>query len=44
MGADGGTNATSGVVPELMRRLFDLAAAKRFDEATPLQLRQSRCT
>jgi 4-hydroxy-tetrahydrodipicolinate synthase len=39
MGADGGTNATSGVVPELMRRLFDLAAAKRWDEATPLQLR-----
>src|SRR5262245_24572873 len=39
MGADGGTNATSGVVPELMRRLFDLAAQKRWDEATPLQLR-----
>jgi 2-dehydro-3-deoxy-D-pentonate aldolase len=25
VGADGGTNATSGVVPELMRRLYDLA-------------------
>src|SRR5262249_6081687 len=39
MGADGGTNATSGVVPELMRRMFDLAQARRFDEAMPLQLR-----
>src|SRR3954471_19599639 len=39
MGADGGTNATSGVVPELMRRLFDLAADRRWDDATPLQLR-----
>src|SRR6478735_5980604 len=39
MGADGGTNATSGVVPELMRRMFDLAAARRWDEAMPLQLR-----
>src|SRR4051812_18697068 len=29
MGADGGTNATSGVVPELMRAMYDLAAAKR---------------
>jgi dihydrodipicolinate synthase/N-acetylneuraminate lyase len=27
VGADGGTNATSGVVPELMRRLFDDARA-----------------
>jgi 4-hydroxy-tetrahydrodipicolinate synthase len=39
MGADGGTNATSGVVPELMRRMYDLAAARRWDEAMPLQLR-----
>src|SRR4051794_41003341 len=39
VGADGGTNATSGVVPELMRRLYDLAAAHRWDEAVPLQLR-----
>jgi dihydrodipicolinate synthase/N-acetylneuraminate lyase len=39
MGADGGTNATSGVVPELMRRMFDLAKARRWDEAMPLQLR-----
>src|SRR5207244_763012 len=27
MGADGGTNATSGIVPELTRRLFDLTLA-----------------
>jgi 4-hydroxy-tetrahydrodipicolinate synthase len=39
MGADGGTNATSGVVPELMRKLYDLAAVHRWDEAMPLQLR-----
>jgi 4-hydroxy-tetrahydrodipicolinate synthase len=38
-GADGGTNATSGVVPELMRRLYDLGVARRWDEAIPLQLR-----
>ena len=39
MGADGGTNATSGVVPELTRRIYDLGAAKKFEEAMPLQLR-----
>ena len=39
IGADGGTNATSGVVPELMRQLYDLAAARRYSEAVPLQLR-----
>jgi len=39
MGADGGTNATSGVVPELMRKLYDLAKAKNYDQAIPLQLR-----
>jgi 4-hydroxy-tetrahydrodipicolinate synthase len=38
MGADGGTNATSGVVPELMRQLFDLAKAKNYEKAIPLQL------
>jgi 4-hydroxy-tetrahydrodipicolinate synthase len=37
LGCDGGTNASSGVVPELTRRLFDLAAAGRSDEARPLQ-------
>src|SRR3954465_16069572 len=39
LGADGGTNATSGVVPELMRRLYDLAAAKQYEDAVKLQLR-----
>src|SRR2546423_4141164 len=39
LGADGGTNATSGVVPELMRRLFDLTESRHFDEAVKLQLR-----
>src|SRR4051812_15384793 len=39
LGADGGTNATSGVVPELMRRLFDLTTARQFDDAVKLQLR-----
>jgi 4-hydroxy-tetrahydrodipicolinate synthase len=39
MGADGGTNATSGITPELMRRIYDLAAAGKFAEAMPLQLR-----
>jgi 4-hydroxy-tetrahydrodipicolinate synthase len=46
VGADGGTNATSGVVPELMRRLYD-DARKGIDggdsaalkEAMKLQLR-----
>src|SRR5262249_42740970 len=39
MGADGGTNATSGIVPELMRRLYDLTVARQLDEAVKLQLR-----
>jgi 4-hydroxy-tetrahydrodipicolinate synthase len=39
MGADGGTNATSGIVPELMRQLYDLTTAGRLGEAVPLQLR-----
>src|SRR5687767_12193245 len=39
MGADGGTNATSGVVPELMRKLYDLVMTGRLDEALPLQMR-----
>lgn len=37
IGCDGGTNATSGVVPELTRRLFDLTVAGRLDEARALQ-------
>lgn len=45
VGADGGTNATSGVVPELMRRLYDTARrgidgeSTALKEATTLQLR-----
>ena len=39
MGADGGTNATSGIVPELTRSLFELTTARRIDEAVRLQLR-----
>ena len=39
MGADGGTHSTSGVVPELTRRLYDLTIAGRLDKAVPLQLR-----
>ncbi len=37
IGADGGTNATSGVVPELTRKLYDLAAAGQIDEAVRFQ-------
>jgi 4-hydroxy-tetrahydrodipicolinate synthase len=39
MGADGGTNATSGVVPELMRKMFDLAAGHQYDAAMEIQMR-----
>ncbi|HZL34918.1 MAG TPA: dihydrodipicolinate synthase family protein [Tepidisphaeraceae bacterium] len=39
MGADGGTHATSGVVPELTRRIFDLATSGDLTQAVPLQLR-----
>ncbi len=39
MGADGGTNATSGVVPELMRRMWDLYQGKQQDAAMEIQLR-----
>ena len=37
LGCDGGTNATSGVAPELTRRLFELASEGRYDEARPVQ-------
>lgn len=36
-GADGGTNATSGVVPELTKALFNAAKAGNVDEAIRLQ-------
>ncbi len=39
MGVDGGTNATSGVVPELTRSLFDLTTGGQLDEAKRLQFR-----
>ena len=37
IGCDGGTNATSGVVPELTRKLYDLTMARQIDEARKLQ-------
>ena len=37
IGCDGGTNATSGIAPELTRKLFDLTVARRIDEARELQ-------
>ena len=37
--ADGGTHATSGVVPELTRKLFDLTRGGSLDEAVKLQYR-----
>jgi 4-hydroxy-tetrahydrodipicolinate synthase len=39
IGCDGGTNATSGVVPEITRKLYDLTVARRLDEARELQFR-----
>jgi dihydrodipicolinate synthase/N-acetylneuraminate lyase len=39
VGCDGGTNATSGVVPEITRKLYDLTVAGRIDEARELQYR-----
>ena len=39
LGCDGGTNATSGVVPEITRKLYDLTLAGRLDEARDLQYR-----
>ncbi len=37
VGCDGGTNASSGVVPEITRKLYDLTQAGRLDEARELQ-------
>ena len=39
IGCDGGTNATSGVAPELTRKLYDLTRAGQIDEAMRLQFR-----
>src|SRR5690606_33554322 len=37
VGCDGGTNATSGIVPEITRKLYDLTVAYKIDEARELQ-------
>ena len=37
VGADGGTNASSGVVPELTRKLYDLTKSLQLDEARSIQ-------
>lgn len=39
IGCDGGTNATTGVAPEIMRKLYDMTLAGRLDEARDLQYR-----
>lgn len=39
MGCDGGTNATSGVLPEIMRQLYELTLAGELEAARGLQLR-----
>jgi 4-hydroxy-tetrahydrodipicolinate synthase len=38
MGCQGGTNATSGVVPEITRKIYDLCQANQIAEARTLQL------
>jgi len=37
IGCDGGTNASSGVVPEVTRKLYDLTIGGRLDEARRIQ-------
>lgn len=37
IGCDGGTNATSGVVPELTRKLYELTMSGQLDDARTLQ-------
>lgn len=37
IGCDGGTNATSGVAPELMVKLYELTQAEKLEEARQLQ-------
>lgn len=39
LGCNGGTHASSGIVPELTRRLFELTRAGRIEEAVHLQYR-----
>jgi dihydrodipicolinate synthase/N-acetylneuraminate lyase len=42
IGCDGGTNATSGVVPEITRKLYDLTLLGKLDAARELQYRLLR--
>jgi 4-hydroxy-tetrahydrodipicolinate synthase len=42
IGCDGGTNITSGVVPEWTRRLYELCLSQKLDEACQLQYRIRR--
>ena len=42
IGCDGGTNATSGIVPEVTRRLYDLTVGGQLEEALDLQYRLLR--
>jgi 4-hydroxy-tetrahydrodipicolinate synthase len=42
LGCDGGTNATSGVAPELTRQLYELARAGQIDAAREVQGRVTR--
>lgn len=42
IGCDGGTNATSGIVPEVTRRLYDLTLGGQLEEARDLQYRLLR--
>ncbi|QDU79930.1 4-hydroxy-tetrahydrodipicolinate synthase [Polystyrenella longa] len=37
VGCDGGTNASSGVVPEITRKLYDLTLAGKLDDARKIQ-------
>lgn len=42
IGCDGGTHASSGVVPEMTRKLYDLCISSQLDEARALQTRLNR--
>lgn len=39
MGADGGTHSIAGVIPDVMRKLYELTRAGRLDEARTLQFK-----
>jgi 4-hydroxy-tetrahydrodipicolinate synthase len=42
IGCDGGTNATSGIVPEITRKLYDLTLSGQLDAARKLQYKLLR--